>query len=435
MSSTIVILAAGLSTRMNSALPKVMHSIAQRPVLGYVLETAQQLNPAKIILVTSPVMNNVREFAEQEYPGIIHAIQEKPLGTGDAVKSALASIKEKDGFTIVMYGDTPFVSLETLNQISPNNDLTLLGFNCNKPNKYGRLVIANDKLTRIVEFNDASDEEKKITLCNSGIIAISNQYLHELISLIQNNNAKNEYYLTDIVQIAVAKNLACKALNITENEVIGINTREDLALAEAIMQEKIKKTLMQQGVTIISPETSYIAYDFKAGQDVTIYPNVFIGSKVQLGNDVIIRSFSHIEGAQIADNVAIGPFARIRPNTIIASKAKIGNFVEIKNSHIDQNSKINHLSYIGDTEIGSNSNIGAGTITCNYDGISKKSKTIIGNKVSIGSNSCLIAPVTIADRAYIAAGSVITKNVAEDDLAFGRAKQVNYPKKSKSRSD
>jgi len=431
MTLNIVILSAGLSSRMNSNIPKVMHLIAERPVLGYVLETAIKANAYKIILVTSPAMKNVRDYAETQYSNIIHATQENPLGTGDAVKSALTHI-DSNGHTLVMYGDTPFVSIETIKKIANSNaDITILGFNTNNPNKYGRLITQNSRLIKIVEYNDASEEEKSLTLCNSGIFLINNQYIKKLISAIKNNNAKSEYYLTDIIEIAISQKLTCEVLSIDEKEVIGINTREDLVNAQKIMQENIVDNLLKQGVTIISPETSFIAYDFMAGKDVTIYPNVFISKEVKVADGVIIRSFSHIEQADISSNVTIGPFARIRPGSKIEQNAKIGNFVEIKNSHIKEKAKISHLSYIGDSEIGKETNIGAGTITCNYDGISKKAKTTIGDKVSIGSNTCLVAPVNIADRAYIAAGSVITNNVEEDDLAFGRSKQINYPKGAK----
>ena len=435
MSINIVILAAGQSVRMNSSIPKVMHKIAEVPALSYVLETSKQAKPDKIILVTSPNMDKVREFADNLHQGIIHAIQTKPLGTGDAVKSALPFL-DQDGITIIIYGDSPFITTESLNKLKQQpNDISLLGFNTNNPNKYGRLIIDGDNLLKIIEFNDANDEEKLITYCNSGIYSVKNNILHQLVNLIKDDNAKHEFYLTDIIKLATMRNITCKAIEVDEMEVIAFNTRAELAIAQEVMQKRIKDRLMDQGVTIISPETSYIAYDFKAGQDITIYPNVFIGSQVSLGDEVVIRSFSHLEGVEVADQVIIGPFARIRPNSKIAQKAKIGNFVEIKNSNIDYEAKINHLSYIGDSEIGYKTNVGAGSITCNYDGISTKSKTKIGNEVSIGSNSCLIAPINIANRAFIAAGSVITKDVAEDDLAFGRAKQINLNNQAKTLRD
>ncbi len=432
MSTNIVILAAGQSTRMNSSIPKVMHKIAEVPALFYVLKTASLAKPDKIILVTSPNMDLVREFADSQAKGIIHAIQVKPLGTGDAVKAALPFL-DQNGKTLIIYGDSPFITVETLDKLKQQSaDIALVAFYSNNPAKYGRLIIDNNQLLKIVEFNDATNEEKLITYCNSGIYSVKNTQLHQLLNLIKADNAKQEFYLTDIIKLAVERKITCQAIEADENEVIAFNTREELAVAQEIMQKRIKSKLMNQGVTIISPKTSYIAYDFKAGQDVTIYPNVFIGSEVSLGNEVKICSFSHLEGVEVADQVIIGPFARIRPHSKIAKKAKIGNFVEIKNSHIDHGAKINHLSYIGDSDIGYNTNIGAGAITCNFDGISTKSKTKIGNEVSIGSNSCLIAPINIADRAFIAAGSVITHDVAEDDLAFGRAKQVNLSQQAKT---
>lgn len=428
---TIVILAAGLSTRMNSTLPKVMHSISGRPALGYILETVNNSNPNKVILVTAPSMDNVRDYANSQYGEIIHAIQETPLGTGDAIKYALPYL-DKEGDCIILYGDSPFIKTETIDKLyQTESDLVVVGFDTNKPNRYGRIVTFNQDVLEIVEFNDANDEEKAITLCNSGIYTIKNIHLHELIPLIKNHNAKKEFYLTDIVKLAAQKDITCSVIEASEMEVMGFNTREELSLAEDIMQETIKSALMNQGVSIINPKSSYIAHDFQAGKDVTIYPNVFIGNNVTVKDNVEIRSFSHLEGVNIHNNVVIGPFARIRPNTELADNVKIGNFVEIKNSTINDNSKINHLSYIGDTTMGNNCNIGAGTITCNFDGIKTKSKTNIGSNVSIGSNCSLIAPVNINNGSFIAAGSVITKDTREDDLAIARAEQVNLTGKAK----
>ena len=428
MSVSIIILAAGKSTRMHSSKSKVMHKIAEKPVLGFILDSCKEANIDKIILITSSQMQEVRDFASNENSSIFHEIQENQLGTADAVKSALHLI-DKTGLTIIMCGDTPFVSSKTLIKLTQQiADLSLIGFHTNSDNKYGRLITYNDDLLSIVEFNDATEQEKQITHCNAGIYAIKNEHLHRLIPLIKNNNSKKEYYLTDIVKFATLNELNCKFIDIDSNEVIGINTREDLSLAQKIMQERIKTKLMNQGVTIINPESSYIAYDFKAGIDVNIYPNVFIGKNVIVEDNVTIHSFSHLEGVNIKNNANIGPFARIRPHTQINENVRIGNFVEIKNSDIASSTKINHLAYVGDSEIGSKTNIGAGTITCNYDGISKKSKTIIGNNVAIGSNCSLVAPLHIADGAFVAAGSVITKNIEEDDLALGRARQINLNK-------
>ncbi len=433
MSTTsIIIIAAGQSTRMNSTTPKVMHLISERPTLAYVLETAVKAAPDKIILVTAPGMEAVRDYANTQANDIIHAIQELPLGTADAVKSALTFL-DNEGKTLILYGDAPFLSDESVAKIKKTNkDMLLLGFHSKNPNKYGRLITYDDDLLEIVEFNDANDEQRLLTHCNSGIIYLKNKLLHKFIPLIKNKNVKGEYYLTDIIKIANYHRASCSIMNVDEHEVVGINTREDLSAAENIMQKRTKSRLMNQGVTIINPESSYIAHDFQAGGDVTIYPNVFIGAKVKIGDNVNIKSFSYIEGVEIEDDVDVGPFARIRPTSYIAKNSRIGNFVEIKNSKIDYSTKISHLSYIGDSQIGHETNIGAGAITCNYDGIKTKSKTIIGNNVSVGSNVALIAPVTLADGSYIAAGSVITKDVEEDDLAIARSKQVNLAKKAKS---
>lgn len=423
--NSIIIIAAGQSTRMNSKTPKVLHKIAERPALAYVLETSVSSNPTKIILVTSPAMEDVRAFANQCCNSITHVIQENPLGTGDAVKVALPHL-DNNGKTLILYGDCPFISSESITQLNQRpQDFTLVSFYTNEPNKYGRLITFDDDLLEIIEYTEASDEQKLITHCNSGIISIKNSYLKKLIPLIKNRNLKKEYYLTDIVKLAFHHDIKCNIFNVDESEVIGFNTREDLSKAEAMMQAKIKAKLMNNGVTIIQPETSYIAYDFKAGVDVVIYPNVFIGQNVILGDNVTIKSFTHLEGTNIADSAIIGPFARIRPETSIAENVKIGNFVEIKNSIIRKSTKINHLSYIGDTDVGQDTNIGAGSITCNFDGIKTKARTKIGNEVSIGSNVCLIAPIEIADKSFIAAGSVINENVAENDLAVARSKQIN----------
>ncbi|MEK6733647.1 MAG: bifunctional UDP-N-acetylglucosamine diphosphorylase/glucosamine-1-phosphate N-acetyltransferase GlmU [Pseudomonadota bacterium] len=431
MSTTsIIILAAGKSSRMHSTTSKVMHLISGKPALSYILDTVTSIKADQVLLVTSPFMEDIREYVSNSYANIKHIIQEKSLGTGDAVKTALKELNKK-GKTIILYGDTPFISESTINELKESSqDILLVGFHTNHPKSYGRLITYDDDLLEIVEFTEANDEQKLLTHCNSGIVAIKNEYLHKLIPLIKNKNAKGEFYLTDIIKLANYHDIPCQVYNVEREEVIGINTREDLSLAEEIMQNKIKTRLMNQGVTIINPFTSYIAYDFKAGNDVTIFPNIFIGNNVSVGNNVEIHSFSHLDGVTVEDNVKIGPFARIRPQTYLSKDVKIGNFVEVKNSKIGAESKINHLSYIGDSEIGWETNIGAGSITCNYDGIKKKSKTSIGNQVAIGSNVCLVAPVSIADRAYIAAGSVITKDVDEDDLAFGRAKQVTLKEKA-----
>lgn len=435
MSTTMIILAAGKSTRMHSSISKVMHLIAEKPMLSYVLETANKAKADKVILVTSASMSQARELADKECPNILHAIQEELLGTGSAIMAALPLL-DKTGRTVIMYGDTPFVTPETVNSILKTEaDLLVVSFHDYHSNQYGRLITYNDDLLSIVEFADASNDEKEISHCNSGIYSVNNQYLHQLMPLIKNNNKQKEFYLTDIIKLAVAEDLSCKFFDVDEEEVLGINTREDLSYAQDIMQDQIKARLLNQGVSIINPGSSYISADFKAAIDVTIYPNVFIGANVSVGSNVNIYSFSHLEGVTIANNVNIGPFARIRPETKIADAVRIGNFVEIKNSQIDRASKICHLSYIGDTEIGSETNIGAGTITCNYDGISKKSKTKIGNKVSIGSNTSLIAPVTVADGAYVAAGSVITKDIEPDDLAIARARQINLSKKARDLRD
>ena len=435
MNLSIIILAAGRSTRINSAFPKVMHKIAERPILGYILEACKTAHVNKIILVTSKEMEEVRKFAEGEVDYINHAIQEAPLGTGDAVKAALEFLPE-NGRTIILYGDAPFVQVDTINKIKNSvNKLALVAFNAKDPTPYGRVIVKENKLSYIVESKDAQDEELDVKLCNSGIYSLDNQLLFEFLPKLNNANSKKEYYLTDIIKYVVEKGYSSELFYCLEEEALGINDRKELANAQNIMQIKLKNKLLAQGVSLIMPETIYVAYDFVAGKDVTIYPNVFIGKKVQVGDNVTIHSFSHLEGSSFKNNVSIGPFARTRPTTIVDEGSKIGNFVEIKNSVIKENSKINHLSYVGDAFVGSKTNIGAGTIVCNFDGISKKSQTHIGNNVSVGSNSCLVSPLIISDGAFVAAGSVITKNIADDEIAFGRARQVNMMRKARQNDD
>jgi bifunctional UDP-N-acetylglucosamine pyrophosphorylase/glucosamine-1-phosphate N-acetyltransferase len=315
MSTNVIILAAGISSRMNSNTPKVMHLIAERPALGYILETVSSISPEKIILVTSPNMEQVRDFANSEVREIVHVIQEKPLGTGDAIKPALQHLDDK-GDTIILYGDAPLVTQETLNILkNKSTDAVVVAFNSDTPEKNGRVVTYNGDLLEIVEFNDATDEEKAITLCNSGIYSIKNSHLKELIPLIKNNNVKKEFYLTDIVKLLVQREISCSVMEASEDEMKNFNTQEELSLVQNIMQRKIKSRIMKEGATIYNPETSFFAYDLQVQKDCLIYPNVFIGKNVTLGRGVTIMPFSHIEGAKIEDEAAIGPFASSRPST------------------------------------------------------------------------------------------------------------------------
>lgn len=432
---SIIILSAGKGTRMKSNLPKVMHKVAGREMLNMVIDEAKKLNPQNITLVVSSEMEVFYEKIKNEHKNyqIDFIIQNERKGTGHAVSCANSTFnnnKKLNKKVLILYGDTPLISHQTLEKMLQKIDdfsLCILGFDDEEENAYGRLVI-NDfgHLEKIVEYKDANEIEKKIALCNSGVIAVDGDALPHLLSQIKNNNSAQEFYLTDIVAIANNQGSKCTFIKTNIAEVLGVNSRVELANVEKIKQKQIRQKMMENGVTLISPKSVHFNFDTEIAQDVIIYPHVFFGPKVKIENDVEIKSFCHIEGTKIQKNAVIGPFARLRPQTEIHENVHIGNFVEIKKSQIAKNSKINHLSYIGDSEIGENTNIGAGTITCNYDGFNKF-KTKIGDNVFIGSNSALIAPVEIKNGAIVGAGSVITKNVEADDLAVSRSTQTSIP--------
>lgn len=423
--TAIIILAAGKGTRMKSSLPKVLHKICGKPMIEHVLNTSIGLKPKKIITVLNEEMTDV----EESINNICEVVyQKEQKGTADAVKPALEKLKDFDGNVLILYADTPLIEEITLNEMLKTlneSDVVVLGFTPFNPAEYGRLVVNNiGELERIVEFKDANENEQQIELCNSGVIAANNKVIQHLITKIDNKNAKGEYYLTDIIELANNENKKCLHVEGVEDEVLGINNRVQLCEAEHIMQVRLRTAAMEGGVTLIDPETVYFSYDTVISQDVTIHPNVTFGEGVQIDSNVEIKSFSHIEGAMISSNSIIGPFARVRPGTKIENGAKIGNFVEIKKSTIGQGAKISHLSYIGDSDVGQEANIGAGTITCNYDG-ENKYNTSIGKNTFIGSNTSLVAPVKVGDNAFIGAGSTITKDVESGALAVSRNRQVN----------
>ena len=426
---SIIILAAGKGTRMKSDLPKVMHKVAGREMLNMVIDCAKELNPHDVTVVISDEMVQFEEKIRQNHPQlkINFTVQKERRGTGHAVSCAARENQKIGEKVLVLYGDTPLIEAQTLQKMLDKLDefsLCVLGFEDEEENSYGRLVVdSKGHLKKIVEFKDADSEERKIALCNSGVMAIDGKKIHQLLAQIKDNNAAGEFYLTDIVGIAGEMGLKRGFLKTEITEVLGVNSRVELAEIEEIKQDQMRVNFMESGVTLLDPFSVYFSFDTKIESDVVIHPQVFFGPKVMIAKNVEIKSFTHIEGAQIDASAVIGPFARIRPETKIDENVRIGNFVEVKKSHLKKCAKINHLSYIGDAEIGAEANIGAGTITCNYDGFNK-SKTKIGDGVFVGSNSALVAPVEIGDGALIAAGSVITKDVAADDLAFARAKQT-----------
>jgi bifunctional UDP-N-acetylglucosamine pyrophosphorylase/glucosamine-1-phosphate N-acetyltransferase len=419
-----IILAAGRGTRMKSALPKVMHKLAGLPLISHVVRAVSPLSPQKTVIVTAPNMQTVRDAVAN----VVFAVQDKQLGTAHSVGCALPELTGFTGSILVLCGDTPLIETGTLQkmlQAAESSEIVVLGMRMSNPTGYGRLLVdESGKLQGIIEEKDASCAQKQINLCNSGVMVVNGAYLPNLLKKVGNNNASNEYYLTDIVAIAGNSDLRASVVEARAEELMGINTRAQLAEAEKILQQKLRVQAMENGVTFTAPETVFLQVDTKIAADVIIQPNVIFGKGVTVETGVEIRSFSHIEGAHIKTGATIGPFARIRPNSVIGENSHIGNFVELKNTTLHKGAKINHLSYIGDAEVGAKANVGAGTITCNYDGVSKH-KTKIGAGAFIGSNASLVAPVTIGDGAVVGAGSVITNDIPAQTLAIARARQVN----------
>jgi bifunctional UDP-N-acetylglucosamine pyrophosphorylase/glucosamine-1-phosphate N-acetyltransferase len=420
---TAIILAAGQGTRMKSATPKVMHLLGHLPLVQHVAQLLDTLGCTERILVTAPGMEDVRAACKE----FTHVIQDKPLGTGHAVLAAEKFITPaKD--VLVLYGDTPLVTPESIQLMRAEKkafcaDIAVLGMDLDEPGHYGRLV-QNDEgfVEKILEYNDATAKERAITLCNSGIMLISGQHALSLLKSLTNKNAKGEFYLTDIVEFATQKGLQTIAIEGDPEEFIGVNCPEDLIMTEACFQLRQRQKFLEQGVRMQDPDTVYFAYDTEIAEDVLLEPHVFFGPGVKIETRSTIRAFSYLESCTIGESCAVGPFARIRPGTKLGKKVRVGNFVELKNTTVEEGSKIPHLSYVGDATLGKNVNIGAGTITCNYDG-HQKHKTVLKDNVFIGSNTSLVAPITIGENALVGAGSTLTKDVPSDGLAIGRATQ------------
>lgn len=428
---TAIILAAGKGTRMKSRLPKVLHKIAGRPMLGHVLFSVHEIPNARSVLVVGPEMDEVATYAKGLSPDTGIAVQTEQLGTAHAALMALPEISDREGVVLVIFGDTPLMHPETLAAMAKtcreDADIVVLGFRPADPAAYGRLVLdETGALQKIVEFKDASEAEKAIALCNGGAMAVRAQHLFDLLSRVGSDNAAGEYYLPDIIGLARARDLTCHVREGEEEEVQGVNSRADLAAAEAVMQRRLREMAMAGGATLADPDSTYFSFDTVLGQDVTVGQNVVFGPGVCVADGATIKPFSHLEGATIAAKAEVGPFARIRPGSSIGAGAKIGNFVETKKAEIEEGAKVSHLSYIGDARVGAHANIGAGTITCNYDGYNKFF-TDIGAGAFVGSNSALVAPVKIGDGAYLGSGSVITKDVTPDALAFTRPRQIEKP--------
>jgi bifunctional UDP-N-acetylglucosamine pyrophosphorylase / glucosamine-1-phosphate N-acetyltransferase len=423
-----LILAAGKGTRMRSDLPKVMHRIANRPMIEHVLAAAAALAPARTVVVVAPDMPTVAKLVAPAET----AVQEKQLGTAHAVAAARNQLAGFAGDILVLYGDAPLVTTATLEALLAERRRTgaaavFLGMRPAEPGAYGRLVLAKDgSLLKIVEANDCTAEERAITLCNAGPLAVDGKHLFALLDNIGTANAKGEHYLTDLVGVARARGMTCRVVEASADEMLGVNSRADLALAEAALQRRLRAAMMAAGVTLTAPETVHFSADTRIGRDSVVGPFVVFGPGVTIGEAVEIPAFCHITGAIIGDRASIGPFARVRPGAELAAGVHLGNFVEVKNSRLEAGVKANHLAYIGDSHIGAETNVGAGTITCNYDGI-EKFRTEIGKGVFVGTNVSLVAPVAIGDGAIIAAGSVITGDVPADALAIARGQQVIKP--------
>ncbi len=428
----VIILAAGKGTRMNNNLPKVMHKICGRPLIDHVLNTSEKLGAGNIISVIS---DNTPELEQhiKNYSNTTVIYQKERLGTGHAVKLALLDILKSESI-VILYGDTPLIKPATIEKMldnlkGKNTALCVLGFKAINPTGYGRLIIStNGNLEKITEHNDATTKELEVTLCNSGVMVFKGKYIEKIINLIDNKNYKKEFYLTDAVSIAKNLNLNTKVIITDENEVAGINSQKERAHVEKIKQDELRETHLNNGVIMIAPETVYFSEGTKISSGTLIEPNVIFKGNVHIKGECEIRAFSYLEDCEIEAGAVIGPYARIRPGTKLQQNSRVGNFVEVKNSNIGKGSKINHLSYIGDTEMGENVNIGAGTITCNYDG-KNKFKTIIEEGAFVGSNSSLVAPVTIGKNATIGAGTTLFKDAPEKKVTINKKEIKSIDKK------
>jgi bifunctional UDP-N-acetylglucosamine pyrophosphorylase/glucosamine-1-phosphate N-acetyltransferase len=423
-----VVLAAGKGTRMKSDLPKVLHELAGAPMLAHVLMAAGSAGVSRAALVVGPGMDAVVEAGLSVDPDAQVFLQPEQMGTADAVKAAAPAYDSVSGPVIVLYGDTPLLRPETLKavlgEIDAGADLVVIGFEADDPTGYGRLLFdEKSRLSGIREEKDATIAERALTLCNSGIMAFrSGAGLSDLIARIGNDNAKREFYLTDAVALAYQDGLQTRVVLSNGEEVLGVNSRSELSVAEGLMQRRLRTAAMEQGATLVAPDTVFFSFDTIVGRDVLIEPNVFFAPGVLIEDGATIRAFCHLEKCHVGADAKVGPFARLRPGAQLAAGAQVGNFVEVKNATLAEGAKVNHLTYIGDASVGPKANIGAGTITCNYDGFAKY-RTEIGAGAFVGSNSSLVAPVKIGDGAYVGSGSVISKDVPDDALALSRPKQ------------
>ena len=422
-----IVLAAGEGTRMASARPKVLHAVAGKSLLAHVLDAVAQAGVTATAVVIGPGQEAVAAEVRRVMPDATTVVQRERRGTAHAVLAAKSAIEKRPDDILIVYGDTPLLRPATLSRLRAplraGAALAVLGFRPADPSGYGRLIMAGDELVAIREDADANAGERAIKLCNGGIMALAGDAALAILERIGDHNRKREFYLTDAVEIARGMTLRAVAVEVEEDDVRGINNKAQLAEAESAAQQRLRQAALESGVTLIAPETVFLSSDTKFGRDVVVEPYVVFGEKVTVEDGAIIRSFSHLAGAHVGKGVSVGPFARLRPGTRLGEGARIGNFVEVKEAIVEAGAKANHLSYIGDALVGANANVGAGTITCNYDGIDKH-RTTIGKDAFIGSNTALVAPVEIGEGAYIGSGSVVTANVPPGALALGRARQT-----------
>ena len=428
MDIVAIILAAGQGTRMKSALPKPLHAVGGMPMLGWSLNAAQAVGAKRIVTV----LPRNSETTQNWLGDIEFAIQTEARGTGHAVLATKEKLADFSGIALVMFGDTPLITAATLNQlthrIKDGADIAVLGFHTDDPTGYGRLICDKEgQLSTIVEQKDANEAERQINFVNGGVMAVACPLIFDLLDAVSDDNASGEIYLTDIVHIANERGYSIATCETDEAEITGVDNRADLARVEGIIQSRLRTAALDQGVTMHAPETVFLSVDAVIERDVIIEPHVVIGGDTHIGEGSIIKSFSHLEGARLGPCCIIGPYARLRPGTIAGDGVKIGNFVETKNTNLAAGAKANHLTYLGDATIGEHANIGAGTITCNYDG-TNKFKTLIGDGAFIGSNSALVAPVSIGANAIVGAGSTVTSDVPDDAIAIARGKQKNIDK-------
>ena len=430
ITTLVVVLAAGEGTRMKSSMPKVLHCVAGRSMVGHVIATVGQSVANAISIIVGPGRDDVANEAKRWFPNVSVHTQTDRKGTAHAVLHAETDVSKGFDVVIVLFADTPLVEAETIarlrDAVAGGAAVAALGFTAKDPTGYGRFIVKDGALVAIREHKDASDEERKITLCNAGLMALDGRLAMQILRQIDNSNAQKEFYLTDAVEVARTLGLATTVVEAAESEVMGVDDRVRLATAEGLMQQQLRLKALRNGATLVDPSSTFFSYDTKIGHDVIVEPHVFFGTDVVICDGAVIHASCHIEGASIGEGVHVGPFARLRPGAKLAAKSRVGNFVEIKNASIDEGAKISHLSYIGDAHVGAGANVGAGVITCNYDGYFKY-HTKIGMNAFIGSNSSLVAPVTVEDGAYVGSGSVITDSVPAGSLALSRVRQANKP--------